>query len=61
MTQAAKKLQGFDALQQEEQAEVLAELLGRVAGTSHDPPDAEDLVAAADQPFVEFDRLEQRR
>jgi hypothetical protein len=48
-------------LQQEEQAEVLAELVGRVAGTSHDPPDAEDLVAAADQPFVEFDRLEQRR
>jgi DNA-directed RNA polymerase specialized sigma24 family protein len=61
MMQAPKKLlEEFDTLQ-EEQAEVLAELLRRVAGTPHDLPDAEDLVAVADQVFVELDRREQPR
>jgi hypothetical protein len=60
MTQAAKKLlEEFDALQEDDRAEVLAELLRRVALGPHDLPDPDDLVAAADQVFIELDRREQ--
>ena len=60
MTQAAQKLlEEFDALQDRERAEVLAELLRRVALAPHDLPDADDLTAAADRLFVELDRREQ--
>ena len=62
MTQAAKRLlDQFDALQDGDRAEVLAELLRRVAATPHDLTDPEELVAAADQLFVELDRGEQPR
>jgi hypothetical protein len=62
MTQAAQKLlEQFDALQEGDRAEVLAELLRRVAVSPHDLPDPDDLVAAADQIFVELDRREQSR
>ena len=60
MTQAAKKLlEEFDALQEGDRAEVLTELLRRVALTPHDLPDPDDLVSAADQIFRELDRREQ--
>jgi hypothetical protein len=60
MTPAAKKLlEEFDALHEGDQAEVLAELLRRIAATPYDLPDPEDLVAAANQLFVELDRGEQ--
>ncbi len=60
MTQAAKKLlEEFDALQDADRAEVLAELLRRVALAPRDLPDADDLTASADRLFVELDRREQ--
>jgi hypothetical protein len=60
MTQAAKKLlEEFDALQEGDRAEVLTELLRRVALAPHDLPDPDDLVSAADQIFLELDRREQ--
>lgn len=59
MTQAAKKLlEEFDALEERDRAEVLAELMRRVALSPHDLPDSDDLVAAADEIFVELDRRE---
>jgi len=62
MTQPAKKLlEEFDALQDEDRAEVLSELFRRVALAPHDLPDPDDLTAAADQLFVELDRCEQSR
>jgi hypothetical protein len=62
MTQAAKRLlEQFDALQEGDQAEVLAELLRRIALTPHDLPDADDLVGVAEQLFVELNRREQSR
>ena len=62
MTQAAKKLlEEFDALQDLDRAEVLAELLRRVALAPHDLPDADDLTSAADRLFVELDRRERSR
>ena len=60
MTQAAEKsLEEFAALQDRDQAEVLAELLRRVALAPHDLPDSDDLIVAADRLFVELDRREQ--
>ena len=60
MTQGAKKLlEEFDALQEGDRAEVLAELLRRVTLAPHDLPDPDDLVSAADQIFLELDRREQ--
>jgi hypothetical protein len=60
MTQAAKKLlEEFDALQDSDRAEVLAELLRRVALAPHDLPNDDDLTAAADRVFLELDRREQ--
>jgi hypothetical protein len=60
MTHAAKKLlEEFEALQDADRAEVLAELLRRFALAPHDLPDSEDLTAAADRLFSELDRREQ--
>jgi hypothetical protein len=60
MTQAAKKLlDQFEALPDNDRAEVLAELLRRAAMAPHDLPNDEDLVNAADRLFVELDRREQ--
>ena len=62
MTQAAKRLlEEFDTLQDPDRAEVLAELLRRVAMAPHYLPDPDDLTAAADLLFVELDRREQPR
>ena len=62
MTQAAKKLlEEFDALQDRDRSEVLAELLRRVALAPHDLPDPDYLTAAADRLFVELDRREPSR
>jgi hypothetical protein len=60
MTQAAKKLlEEFEALQDADRAEVLAELLRRVALAPHDLPDDDELSTAADRLFTELDRREQ--
>jgi len=60
MTQGAKRLlDEFEALQEADQAEVLSELLRRVALTPHDLPDDSDLTAVADHLFTELDRREQ--
>ena len=57
MTQAAKKLlDAFDALPDQERAEVLAELLRRTALAPHDLPTDEDLIATADHLFRELDQ-----
>jgi hypothetical protein len=61
MTQAAKKLlEEFDGLEDQDRAEVLAELMRRIALAPHDLPDDDDLAAAADRLFVELDRREDR-
>ena len=60
MTQATKKLlDEFDALPEQDRAEVVSELLRRTAFAPHDLPQDGDLVAAADRLFVELDRHEQ--
>ena len=60
MTQAARKLlDEFEALPDEDRAELVAELLRRTAFAPHDLPEDDDLVAAADRLFVELDRQEQ--
>jgi hypothetical protein len=59
MTQATKKLlDQFDALPDQDRAELVAELLRRTAFAPHDLPQDDDLVAAADRLFVELDRRE---
>ena len=59
MTEAARKLlEKFDALHEEERAEVLTELLRR-ALSPYDLPAPDDLVSAADQIFLVLDRREQ--
>jgi len=60
MTHAAKKLlDEFEALPADIRAEVVAELVRRVAFAPHDLPTDTDLVAAADHLFLELDRREQ--
>ena len=60
MTRATQKLlDEFEALPDEDRAEVVAELLRRTAFAPHDLPQDDDLVASADQLFVELDRREQ--
>lgn len=54
-------LDEFDALPDRERSEVVAELARRVASSPQDLPQDEDLVAAADRLFVEFDRCEPSR
>jgi hypothetical protein len=59
MTQGARRvIEEFDALPEQERSEVLAELARRVGLSPHDLPRDEDLLAAADQLFVELDRRE---
>ena len=59
MTRAAQKLlDEFEALPNEERAELVAELLRRTALAPHEEPSDDDLVAAADQLVVELDRQE---
>lgn len=61
MTHAAKKLlEEFDALPDPERHEVLAELLRRAAVEPHDLPDDADLIASADQIFLDLDRRERQ-
>jgi len=60
MTQAARKLlEDFDALPHADRAEILAELLRRVAMAPHGLPSDGELLSAADQLFAELDRREQ--
>ena len=60
MTHAAKKLlDEFEALPDDIRAEIVAELVRRVAFAPHDLPTDTDLVAAADHLFLELDRREQ--
>ncbi len=62
MTQTAKKFVGeFDALPEADREQVLAELLRRAAAEPHELPNDEDMVAAADEVFLELDRREQKR
>ena len=56
MTQGGQKLlEQFDQLPERERAEVLSELLRRVALAPRDFPDNDDLVSAADRLFTELD------
>jgi hypothetical protein len=60
VTQATQKmLEEFEALPDQERSELVAELARRVALAPHGVPQDEDLVAAADRLFTEFDRREQ--
>src|SRR5712691_11284078 len=57
MTESAKKLlDEFDALPQTDRQQVLVEILRRAALMEHDLPDEADLVALADQVFLDLDR-----
>ena len=59
MTQAAKRvLETIEALPSAERHEVVAELLRRAAQSEHDLPVDADLVALADQVFLELDKRE---
>jgi hypothetical protein len=59
MTQGARSLiEQFDALPEQERSEVLTELARRIGLSPHDLPRDEDLLAAADQRFVELDKRE---
>lgn len=55
---ARNLLEAFEALPTEEREEVLAELIRRAASRDYAPLHEEDLTAAADQIFVEYDRSE---
>ena len=59
MTEAASELVGqFEALSEAERQEVLLELLRRTVVSEHELPDDDDLVAAADEVFLELDHHE---
>ena len=59
MSPGAKSvLDAFDALSVEEREEVVSELLRRVARSDHESPSDEELVATADEVFLELDRRE---
>ena len=60
MTRATQRLlDEFEALPNEDRAELVAELLRRTALAPHEVPADDDLVAAADRLFAELDRHEQ--
>jgi hypothetical protein len=60
MTRATQKLlEEFEALPEQERAELVAVLARRVALAPHDAPVDDDLIAAADRLLVELDRHEQ--
>ena len=59
MSHGAKSaLEAFEALSTEEREEVLAELIRRAATRDYERRQDEDLTAAADQIFVEYERSE---
>jgi hypothetical protein len=59
MSHGAKSvLEAFEALSTEEREEVLAELIRRAASRDYEQLQDEDLTAAADQIFVEYERSE---
>lgn len=59
MSEAAKKLlHTLDSLPEADRREVIRELLRRVALAPHESPRDEDLVAAADEVFLDLDRGE---
>lgn len=59
MTEAARKLlDTFDALQEADCQEVLYEILRRVALAPHQAPSDTELIAAADEVFLDLDRRE---
>jgi len=59
MTQDARRLlDEFDALPDLDRSELVAELVRRMALASHDLPEDDDLMAAADRLFIDFDRRE---
>ena len=55
---AVQAFDAFDALPEQDRAELVAELLRRTAFAPHDLPQDADLVAAADRLFVDLDRRE---
>ena len=60
MTHATQKLlEEFEALPDRDRSEFVAELARRIGMAPHDPPQDDDLVAAADYLFTELDRREQ--
>jgi len=62
MTNAAKELlDTFDSLPEDERHEVVRAILRLAAGSDHQAPDDDDLVAAADEVFLALDREEQAR
>ena len=59
MSEAAKKLlHTLDTLPEADRNEVFREVLRRVALAAHDSPSDDDLVAAADEVFLDLDRGE---
>jgi hypothetical protein len=58
MTNAAKQLDSFEALPEDEIHEVLAQLLRRLMSTPYSLPSDEDLVQVADLMFQEYDLRE---
>ena len=59
MSEGAKGvLEAFEALPEEARDEVLAELIRRAAQSDHKSPSDDELVAAADRVFSEYDRSE---
>ena len=61
MTEAARKLlQSLDLLSEAERHEVFREILRRAGLGQYEAPSDEDLVAAADELFLELDRSESR-
>jgi len=59
VTDATQKLlDEFEALPDRDRSELVAELARRVSLASHDLPQDDDLLAAADRLFAELDRRE---
>ena len=61
MSEAAKKLlHSLDSLSEADRREVIREVLRRVAQAPHESPSDEDLLAAADEVFLDLDRGESK-
>lgn len=59
MTEAARKLlDAFDALQEADRQEVLREILRRATLAPHQPLSDTELIAAADEVFLDLNRRE---
>ena len=59
MSEAARKLlHTLDSLPEADRREVIREVLLRVASAPHESPGDEDLLAAADEVFLDLDRGE---